>query len=176
MAKAAKKHKGTGPPSHSKYETSVAPYLDRIASWLERGATAKEVASKLKIGESTIHKYLALGRKGEAPYIDLVECFQRACAEPDDHVEGALYKRACGYQYTEVTVEQKLDKLGTVHALRKEVTRDVPPDPTSAMFWLTNRQPERWQYRKTKEDQEAKEGGGVALIPAVIGEEDKPNE
>ena len=152
-----------------KYDTHVLPYLDRIADWAARGATAKEIADKLGIAYSTFRKYLDDGGKGVERYAALSAAFVRACEGPDGQVEAALFKRACGYQYTEQTEEERLDKFGNVVKLHKQVTRDIPPDPTSAMFWLANRRPDRWSYKPEGADNEGREGGVIFLAPVDEG-------
>lgn len=153
--------------SRSKYESHVEPNLERIFEWARAGATYKEIAKKLHVSYTAFKKYVDLGRSGEERYKPLFEGFTRACAVADDHVEAALYKRACGYQYLETTQEQKLDRAGNVVNLTKTVKRDIPPDPTSAMFWLANRVPSRWQYKPQTEDVDKKEGSGVVVLPPV---------
>ena len=154
--------------NRGKYETHVRPYLDHIVKWVSQGAGNKEIADKLHIGLSTLLKYLTLGRRGEQPYVELIDAFTRARKEPDDHVEAALYKRACGYQYTEVTQEEYLDHDGQIYVLKKEVTKDMPPDPTSCMFWLTNRRKGRWSYRpELLSDNSDTWQSGIVLLPAV---------
>ncbi len=153
----------------SKYETHVLPNLKKISKWAAAGATAKEIAGKLHIAYSTLRRYLDQGSEGDEQYAALWEAFTSACAVADDQVEAALYKRACGYQYEETTVEEKLDRDGMVHTLTKVVKRDVPADPTSAMFWLTNRRRDRWKYRPD-EAPGGEDGGtetGVVELPAV---------
>lgn len=152
----------------SKYETHVLPYLDKITAWAEAGATEKEIADKLHIAGSTFRRYLDNGEKGDERYSALSSAFTRACEEPDNEVEAALYKRACGYRYTSVTEEEKMDRDGTVHTLKKTVVKDVPPDPTSAMFWLTNRRGDRWKYKPEPVDNEGGDGSGVVQLPAVM--------
>ena len=153
--------------SKSKYGTHVLPYIDRIAEWVRQGATIKEVAKKLHVGYSSFFSYLERGKRGEDGYQVLADAFARACEEPDDNVEAALYKRACGYEYTEVKVEQKVTRDGDIYELTTRLTRDVPPDPTSAMFWLTNRRRDKWQYKPVPEQGDEDDGSGVVLIPAV---------
>ncbi|MDR3983340.1 MAG: transposase [Dysosmobacter sp.] len=153
----------------SKYETHVLPNLKKISKWAAAGATAKEIAGKLRISYSTLRRYLDQGSEGDEQYAALWDAFTQACGEADDQVEAALYKRACGYRFEEVTIEDKLDRDGIVHTLTKKVTRDIPPDPTSAMFWLTNRRRDRWKYRP--DDASGGEDGGtetgVVELPAV---------
>ena len=98
----------------SKYETHVLPYLDKVETWARAGATAKEIAEKLHIAYSTFRKYLDEGENGDERYTALSVAFVRACEEPDDNVEAALYKRACGFEYVETKREQRLDRAGNV--------------------------------------------------------------
>ena len=150
------------------WDTHLLPNLERIAEWAKAGATMKEVAQKLGIAYSTLRRYVDLGMGGDERYQALSGPFVRACEIADDHVEAALYKRACGFEYVETKREQKVDRSGNIVELVTTTNKVVPPDPTSAMFWLTNRQPGRWSYKP----QEGPDGGGddsgvVVLAPIM---------
>lgn len=160
----------------SKYETHVLPNLDKIIKWAKAGATAKEIAGKLHVAYSTFKKYLDLGRKGDGRYTDLSDAFAQACEVPDEQVEAALFKRACGFEYIETRREQKLDRLGNVVELVTTINKVVPPDPTSAMFWLTNRKPETWKYKPETQDGDEDEGSGVVLLSPVMDNPGPPTE
>ncbi len=75
--------------------------------------------------------------------------FRRAIKRGKDeydarNVEARLLDRCLGYEY-EVVREQTLPN-GTK---RVTVTRKhMPPDVTACIFWLTNRNPERWKRIK----------------------------
>lgn len=155
--------KGVQALAKSKYESHVEPYLDKIAEWARAGATAKEIAKKLHVSYSCFRKYVDLGQKGDERYKALASSFAQACEVADGEVEAALFRRACGYQYEEKTVEEKLDRNGDIHKLIKIVKRDVPPDPTSAMFWLTNRQPQRWKYKPEGQQEDDGETGVIEI-------------
>lgn len=152
----------------SKYESNVQPHLDKIVKWAEKGATTKDIAAKLKIAYSTFRRYLDLGDGGDERYLALSASFAQACEIPDDQVETSLHKRACGFEYEERTFEtrwnNKTEKFEDV--CTKRITKMVPPDPTSAMFWLANRRPGRWKY-KPQEGNSDNEGGGVIEITPV---------
>lgn len=134
----------------------------------------KDVASALKISYSALKKYLDDGRAGDERYADFVEAFTKAQAVADEKVENALFRRACGYDYEEKTYERKKNPdTGEMEmVLQKTVTKHLPPDPTSAMFWLTNRMQDKYKYRQllnkngTGDEQES--AGGIVEIPAVI--------
>ena len=156
--------------SRSKYETHIQPYLDKVEEWAKQGVDQNEMAKKLHIASSTFHKYLAMGRNGDERYTEFAERFARACEEPDDNVEAALYKRACGFEYDETTWEEKLTRDGVVVEVKKVVRKTVPPDPTSAMFWLTNRRPLVWKYKQTERPEEDDNETGVVLLPEIGGD------
>jgi len=161
----------------SKYETHVLPYLDKIASWAKDGATSKEIAGKLKISYSSFKKYLDLGRKGDERYAALSGPFTQACEVPDDNVEAALYKRACGIEYEEVKTEETVNrKTGAKEVLVTTTKKFIPPDPTSAMFWLANRRAERWKYKPEAEDKEGDDGSGVVVLAPVMDNPGPPTQ
>lgn len=161
----------------NKYDTHIAPHLDKIAKWVEQGATQAEVAKKLHIGKTTIKKYLALGEQGKEPYAAFAACFARACEVPDDNVEAAMYKRAVGIEYAEDTYCAEIGKDGEEKlVLSKRVTKYIPPDPTSAMFWLANRRPDRWKYKpEVGTDPDGQSGAGVVELPAVMDNPGPPD-
>jgi hypothetical protein len=61
-------------------------------------------------------------------------------------VEAALYKRALGYKYREVTIER--DVRDPKIKIQKIVIKELAPDPTAALFFLMNRAPERWADKR----------------------------
>lgn len=58
-----------------------------------------------------------------------------------NYVESSLLRRAKGYD--KVTVEERLTKDGDVVECKK--TTHYPPEVGAAIFWLCNRQPQRWK-------------------------------
>lgn len=61
--------------------------------------------------------------------------------------ESSLLKRILGYSYTEKTEEPTL-LSGEELKVVKKVRKHIPPDPTSIIFFLKNRDPERWRDTK----------------------------
>ena len=64
----------------------------------------------------------------------------------DIEVENALYKRAVGYKYDEVTREIDV-KTGELR-ITKIITKQVIPDTTAQIFWLKNRKPQAWRDKQ----------------------------
>lgn len=155
----------------TKYDTQVLPNLDKISKWLEEGATVKAVAKKLKVGYSTLRAWLDRGERGDPDFGDLYQVVAESRRVADENVEHALYDRACGIRYDEETYERAPDpETGEpVMVLKKRVTKFVPPDTTSALFWLTNRMPGRYRYKpEPVQEALADQIGGVVELPAVM--------
>lgn len=161
----------------SKYESHVLPYLEKIATWAAAGASQNEIADNLHIAHSTFKLYLSKGEKGEKPYSDLADCFRRACEEPDDNVEAALYKKTQGYN-ARVAKHYKVKRIefdpdtGKKVSEREELVEvfdevHVPADTNAQIFWLTNRRPDRWSNRPEGGAGDD-DGTGVVEIPAVV--------
>lgn len=154
----------------SKYESHVLPNLDRITAWAKSGATAKDIAKKLKIAYSTFRKYVDEGEQGDERYAALSAAFAQACEIPDDEIETALFNRARGISYDEEVYELVKDEYTgeLVERRTKRIRKFIPPDPTSAMFWLTNRRPEKWRYKPEPTGDDEIGGTGVVELPAVM--------
>lgn len=143
-----------------KYESHVLPKLGMVEAWARNGLVEAQIAHNLGIAESTLNVY-----KNNHP--ELVEALARGKEVVDLEVENALLKRAKGYTYDEVTREERLTRDGEIVTLTKTVRRDIPPDPTSMMFWLANRQKSRWSYRPQAEEGSEDGESGVVLLPEV---------
>ncbi len=105
------------------------------------GATNEEIAEAIGVSVRTIIRWAKEH-----------ESFGKALAEgkgvSDAKVVRSLYQRATGYEYTEKKKIVEYDKEGNIKPVRVEETKKfVPPDVTAQIFWLKNRQRERWQDR-----------------------------
>lgn len=108
-------------------------------------ATAREVAAELDVHPSTVYQWIT-------DHAAFSEAFTYARQQTDRLVESALFKKARGFDFTETTKTTKeggkeKDSLATVTETVKQVY--VPPDTAAAVFWLKNRDPDRWA-EKTK--------------------------
>lgn len=161
----------------ARYETHIKPRLDDIERWLRQGATHKEIADKLGISVSAYHAYRKAALEGEEKYAEMRDLFVRACEPADKKVECALHKRACGFWWDEQVFELRTDRrTGEEREVCVRRTRRyVPPDPTSVIFWLTNRKPKDWRSAKMAAAVEA-EGAesGVVELAAVMDEPKPP--
>jgi hypothetical protein len=140
-----------------KYDTHVRPKLLLIEAWARDGLTDEDIAKNLKISESSFYLY-------KSEHSEFSDSLKRGKEEVDITVENALYKRALGYTYEEVTRElvQAVGKDGPIieedeHGnLRfkqelkvvKVVTKEVVADTTAQIFWLKNRKPKEWRDKQ----------------------------
>lgn len=102
----------------------------------KKGFTEQEMAEALGIDQSTITKY-----KQRTP--DFFTTLKSWKAEADAKVERSLFERACGYSHPEDKIFNDGGKPLIVPTIKH-----YPPDPTSMIFWLKNRQPEKWREKQ----------------------------
>lgn len=112
------------------------------------GKTDQEVANILRIDESQITRW-----KQKDP--DFYMSIKDWKVEADKVVEQSLYKSAKGFNRT----VEKIDKDGCIH----EITEEQPPNPTSMIFWLKNRQPKQW-----RDKQEVEHSGDINVAVNII--------
>lgn len=120
--------------ANPKYEEWLTPEgLTLLEGWARDGLTNEQIASNMGVAESTLYKW-----KNEQ--VEISEALKRGKEVADYEVENALFKRATGFRYVEVTKENGV--------VVKEVTKEVAPDTTAAIFWLKNRKPSEWRDKQ----------------------------
>lgn len=82
----------------------------------------------------------------------------------DARVERSLFARATGYEHDEVDI-----RVVNGEIVETKVRKFYPPDPTSMIFWLKNRDPAKW--RETKAVELTGSGGGPVRIVATPHDE-----
>lgn len=105
------------------------------------GAIDAQLAQLLEISESTLNNW-----KHEHP--EFLESIKRGKEIADVEVVEALRKRAIGYSYEEVKTEES-DQGNK----RTVTTKAVIPDTTAQIFWLRNRQPDKWSNNPVPDDE-----------------------
>ena len=140
------------------YEENIKPYLDKITEWAKEGCTKKQIYDNLHVSKNLFYKALS-------EHKELEDAFKRAQEIPNEKVENALFKRACGYQWTEVKVKQVLDRDGNIVELTETRTVDVAPDPTSIIFWLTNMMRDKWKKMPDAAEIAEQAAKAIAVIP-----------
>lgn len=125
------------------YNPKVHPIL---AKWMTRcGLTDEMVAQEFGVSRMTIHNW----RK---KYPEFAEAMMEGKELADARVEDSLYRRALGYDYQETHEEYNEGEDGKVYGRKvKVIDKHVMPDVQASIFWLTNRQRDRWKARQQLE-------------------------
>lgn len=110
-----------------------------ILRLIKDGKTEEQIAEIIGVSKTTLTNW-----KGKHPYFLYAVRESRLVA--DELVEAALFNRALGYSHPEEKVFQYEGCIVT-----HEIKKHYPPDTQAAMFWLRNRQPDRWK-EKTEGD------------------------
>lgn len=134
-----------GRPSKYKEEFAELAY-----KYCLLGAKDAELATFFEVDEATINRW-------KIKHTEFCESLKRGKEEADATIADSLFHRARGYSHTETKVFQHQGSLITY-----DVIKHYPPDPTSMIFWLKNRQPKRW-----RDKQDIEHGGKVELEPTL---------
>ena len=131
--------------------TKFNPEVERLIMFLAaEGMTDGKMAGIIGVTEQTFNNW----KKAHPKFFESLKEVKKTA---DEKVERALYERAQGYSHPE---EKIFSNNGVV--VRADTTRHYPPDPTSMIFWLKNRQPDKWADKK--------EFDGKLTIEAAINE------
>lgn len=119
--------------------------LTLIRYWRKSGLSERQVA------EDQIHVSYSTLNEWKKRFSELADALNKGKQEAvADIVENALFKRAKGYRYKEVTSERVFNhKTGEFELVPvKEITKEVPPDMGAIAFYLKNMDPEHWKDRR----------------------------
>lgn len=117
----------------TKYEAKKHIQLARLCA--RAGYTDEETAKELEVATSTLYKW-------KVEHKEFSEALKENKKIVDDRVKASLLNRALGYEYE----EEVSTKNGIVR-----ITKVMHPDPTSAIFWLKNRQSQEWRDKRDVE-------------------------
>lgn len=149
MARTKLNGKKTRKPKGNGYDPKTYPGIAENACRM-KGLKGTELAELFGVTHSTIDRWIKNHR-------EFKEAVKRGRDRYDvEHVENALLKRALGYEYEEIsTMEISLTgekRNGTkvlVPGIKTTITtKQVVPDVKACMFWLQNRNPNRWKNTK----------------------------
>jgi len=115
------------------------------------GATDKDLASFFCVEESTINNW-------KLAHPEFLEAIKGGKDEADANVAKSLYQRALGYSHPEIDI-----RVANGEIVETPITKHYPPDATSAIFWLKNRQRDKW---RDKVEQEL--SGDVGLTVQIV--------
>lgn len=118
----------------TKYTNESLEYAKKFA---REGLTDEEIASRLGIGTRTLYDW-------KKKYPQFMQAIKENKDYFDSKVEDALLKRALGYECEETEIIASRDGK---NSKVKKTKKAIPPDVTAIIFWLKNRQPDKWRNR-----------------------------
>lgn len=120
------------------------------------GANDADIAAFFEIDVATLYRW-------KLAHDEFREALKLSKAEADEAVESSLYRRALGYS-------QDATKIFQYEGVPVVVpyVENVAPDTTAMIFWLKNRQPDKW--RNERIELTGKDGGPIEMITGVANE------
>ena len=117
------------------YDEEIHP--QRAYDLCSFGATDKDLAERFEVTEQTINNW----KHAHPTFFESIK--KGKDIFDTKKVEEALFLRATGYEHDE-------DKIFMFEGQEIIVPtrKHYPPDATSMIFWLKNRQPQRWRDRR----------------------------
>jgi len=111
--------------------------VEAIRMMARRGFTDAEMATALCVTQQTLCNW----KKDHPEFFESLKDWKSLA---DEKVERSLYERALGYSCPDVKVFKPAGEDPTI----VDVIKHYPPDVTAQIFWLKNRQPDRWRDQR----------------------------
>jgi hypothetical protein len=115
------------------------------------GAIDREMADIFGVSEQTFNAW-------KKAHPELLESIKKGKDEADAVVAERLFKRATGYDHPDIVTASKDGKITDV----LQVTKYYPPDTAAAIFWMKNRQKDKWR------DKTDLEHSGKIELPNIV--------
>ena len=130
---AEEKNKGGRPSKLDEFTEFDFRQVEILASY---GLTDSQMAAAFSVSEVT---WNAWKKKNEK----FLKSLKKGKEAADEMVLRSLYHRACGFSHPEDKIFNDNGKPLIVSTIKR-----YPPAPTSMIFWLKNRQPEKWRDKQ----------------------------
>ncbi|MBA7800602.1 terminase [Citrobacter freundii] len=131
----------------TKYQEAYAEQARKLCLL---GYIDSELADFFEVDESTINRW-------KQDYPEFCESIKKGKAIADGDVTDRLYQRAMGFVAPDVDIRVIDNKI-----VETPLDKYYPPDTAAAIFWLKNRQKDKW---RDKHDHEVtgKDGGAIQI-------------
>lgn len=122
-------------------------YCTQVEKLCKLGATDKEIADFFEVTEQTINNW-------KSEHDEFFESIKKGKIIADANVADRLYQRAMGYTHDAVKIfpsgGEAEDKEGNKvkGPLIVPYQEHYPPDTVAAIFWLKNRQKDKWRDKQ----------------------------
>lgn len=117
----------------TKYQEAYAEQARKLCLL---GYTDSELAGFFEVSEATINNW-------KLEHLEFLESIKKGKAVADGDVASTLFNRAIGYTAKEKREEKTADGFKEVDA-----EKHVPGDVTAMIFWLKNRQKDKWREKQ----------------------------
>lgn len=118
-------------------------YKDEFADQARKlcllGSTDKDLADFFCVEEATINNW-------KLAHPEFFVSIKKGKAQADADVADRLYQRAMGYEHAEVDI-----RVVNQEIIQTPIRKIYAPDPTAAIFWLKNRQKDKWRDKQDHE-------------------------
>lgn len=119
-------------------------YVEMAERLAQLGLTDIELAAAFDVNVRTLHRW-------KVDSEEFCHALRIGKEHADERIRRSLYQRAAGYEYVEqqaikIKLSQHEESVEIV-----DVERHMPPDTTAGIFWLKNRDPERWRDKRELE-------------------------
>jgi len=137
----------------SKYKTE---YNEQAYKLCLLGATDKQIADFFEVSEDTVNEWKKV-------YTEFSESLKRGKDEADAVIAQSLFHRAKGYEHPEDKIFNDDGRAMVVPTIKH-----YAPDTTACIFWLKNRQKDKWRDVQSKE-LSGPDGGPMQFkLPAAV--------
>lgn len=115
--------------------------LEHAFNYALLGATNEQIFRFLGLSESR-------AQRSKKAYPELASAIRRGRIMADAEIADSIFRKATGYRQTETTTREIRNPSGDLLSVETiTITRDLPPDTDACIFWLSNRQPDKWRNR-----------------------------
>lgn len=121
-------------------------FVQQAAKLCALGATDIEIADFFGVSVATLYRW-----KNE--YQEFCESLKVSKEIADNRIERSLFAKANGYEHDETDIRVVMNAI-----VKTKMRKFYPPDTTACIFWLKNRQPEKW-----RDKQDVEHTGSVTL-------------
>jgi hypothetical protein len=149
---AGDKHPGGRPTDYREEYAAQAEKLCKL------GATDKELADFFGVTETTVNNW-------KQAHPEFLESLKKGKTLADAEVASKLFHRATGYEHPEDDIRTVTVPGGGSEIVITPTTKHYPPDTAAGIFWLKNRQREKWRDKVEAEIGGA--GGGPVVVEIV---------
>ncbi|ASC05220.1 terminase [Acetobacter pasteurianus] len=147
----------------SKYQEGFAEQARKLCLL---GATDQDLADFFEVSEQTINTW-------KSAHPEFLESIKKGKDLADAEVADRLFQRALGYSHKAVKIFNDQGRPLVV-----DYEEHYPPDTAAGIFWLKNRQKDKWRDKITQEHSgpdggpiEVKGGGVSGLLNAALQED-----